>query len=452
MPKKEEKKTLDKQDEGNRTKKSENSLTRTNKPGYDDNEKDLYLTQIRHLEEQVERYQLKSDELQRQSKDLNCQFIRLEQEKKDISAYLKHSLLEKEARVEELMQSLDSLREAAEKDKDTLRLQHNHLRQELQDRIDELTSENKSLATKLASLAAFVEQKEQLVSSLASLEKQLVHQQEEHNAAIHSLEMKALMEKQRLKNELDSQMAAMDAQVQHLVDQKVLEKTREVLQESKEAKSHFNLLSDQNQVLLKENKVLRQLKNRLSINMDILEQTISEITHKSCIRKKVAEELREKYEQLQSELKMCKQEQRQLQRKHTDILTELAMLRQDRAAASEESNKMRAEASWLEGELQELQRSSRQMRGIMEETAIIIRRALGTRPQSRSEARLDTQEVPPVPDGEVDDGLLWKQVVLNMLAVLEGPALLGKTPPSPEQPHLTPDQPVPQEAQRSDRI
>lgn len=52
---------------------------------------------------------------------------------------------------------------------------------------------------KLASLEEFQKQKEQLTSNMESLEKQLVSQEEEHKAAIHSLDMKALLEKKRLR-------------------------------------------------------------------------------------------------------------------------------------------------------------------------------------------------------------------------------------------------------------
>lgn len=51
---------------------------------------------------------------------------------------------------------------------------------------------------KLASLEEFQKLKEQLKSNMESLENQLARQKEEHKAAIHSLEMKALMERKRL--------------------------------------------------------------------------------------------------------------------------------------------------------------------------------------------------------------------------------------------------------------
>lgn len=56
MPKKKDKKRGDKQDEASKTKKKEISATPADKTASDDKEKDLYLTQIRYLNEQLERW------------------------------------------------------------------------------------------------------------------------------------------------------------------------------------------------------------------------------------------------------------------------------------------------------------------------------------------------------------------------------------------------------------
>lgn len=51
---------------------------------------------------------------------------------------------------------------------------------------------------RLAELEVFQRQKEQLMSKMKTMEKQLVSQEEEHQAAIHRLEIEVLMEKERL--------------------------------------------------------------------------------------------------------------------------------------------------------------------------------------------------------------------------------------------------------------
>lgn len=51
---------------------------------------------------------------------------------------------------------------------------------------------------RLAGLEEFQRHKEQLMAKMETMEKQLVHQEEEHQATIHRLEIEVLMEKARL--------------------------------------------------------------------------------------------------------------------------------------------------------------------------------------------------------------------------------------------------------------
>lgn len=51
---------------------------------------------------------------------------------------------------------------------------------------------------RLADLEVFQSQKEQLMSKMKAMEKQLLSEEEEHQAAIHRLEIEVLMEKERL--------------------------------------------------------------------------------------------------------------------------------------------------------------------------------------------------------------------------------------------------------------
>ncbi|XP_062273909.1 cilia- and flagella-associated protein 157 [Scomber scombrus] len=403
MPKKKDKK----QDEDKKTKKKESVADKTEP---DDSEKDLYRTQIRYLNEQLERYQLKCDELEKQRKDFDAQYNTLEKEKKDIVQYLKRALLEKEDEVDELSERMQSQRQAAEKDRDALQLQHSQLRQELQDHNDKLAAVNVTLVARLANLEEFQKQKEQLITNMESLEKQLSRQEEEHKATIHSLEMKALLEKKRLETEMESHVAAMAAEVQHLVDQKVPETTRLTVQENNEVKARFSQLSEQAQVLVEENTALRVKKSQLSVDVDILEQTLSGITRESCIRKKVVGQLTEKCQHLQVKLNDSRQEVEQLQTEHKGVLAELEALRLDRAAASEQCDESRAEVSQLEAELLEERRRRIRTKSNMQEAAVTLRQVL-------MEAHAEQ-------DPEVDSVVQWRQLMQKLLVVLDRPAPL----------------------------
>ncbi|XP_042076065.1 cilia- and flagella-associated protein 157-like isoform X1 [Haplochromis burtoni] len=396
MPRKTERKGSDKRDGNKKTPKKENSEFPAEKSGSADKEKDLYLTQIAYLTDELERYQLKCDDLVRQRKDLLTQRSTLEQENRDTIAYLKRSLLEKEDEVGELSQRLQNQLQASDQERDALQLRHSRERQELQNRIDELIKENTALAERFASLEAFQGQKEEMMSSLESLEKQLASQKEEHKDDIHSLEMKALLEKRRLEREMESHAAAMAAEVQLLVDQKVPETTRLALQENAEVKARVGQLSEQVQILMEENAALRGCKSQLSTDVESLEEMLRETSRTSCVRKKVVEQLTEKCQQLQAEQKDCRQRLEQLQTEHAGALGKMEALRQNQASLSEQCSKNRAQVSRLEAELQQERRRRSRMKNIIQEAAVALRQAL-------------------MQDSEVDQ---WKQLMQRMLVLL----------------------------------
>lgn len=86
---------------------------------------------------------------------------------------------------------------------------------------------------------------------------------------------------------MDSHVAAMAAEVERLVDQRVPETTRLALQENAEMKARLSELSEQARLVMKEKSALQDRKSRLSADVDVLEEMLSELTRKSCIHKKV---------------------------------------------------------------------------------------------------------------------------------------------------------------------
>lgn len=86
---------------------------------------------------------------------------------------------------------------------------------------------------------------------------------------------------------MENQVAAMAAEVQHRVDQKVPETTRRALQENTEVKAQLDELSEHTHVLMKQNSALMDRKSKLRVDVDILEHMVSELSRTSCVRKKV---------------------------------------------------------------------------------------------------------------------------------------------------------------------
>ncbi|XP_034451331.1 cilia- and flagella-associated protein 157-like [Hippoglossus hippoglossus] len=403
-----------------------------------DRERDLFLNQIQYLTDQLERYQLKCDDFEQQSKDFTSQYCSLEKDKNDIADYLKRSLLEKEDEVEELYVKLETQRQAAGKDKDALQLEHAQMNQELRERIEELSGENKRLESSLASLEEFKRQREQLTSNMESLEKQLTSQEEKHTADLHNLEMTVLLEKKRLEKEMENHEVNMAINVQRLVDQQLPEETKQAFEENTELLSRCSHLSEQAEALIRENSALQEHKSKHSVDSDILEEMNRNLSRKVCIHKKVVKQVTDQSEQLQAELSVCRQEQQQLQAELRHVLVEMETLRSELkvvflelnqgprdlqsppsqtptmtlvlyfrqvgASVPERPSDHSTEVSRLKAELQVAKRTSRRMKSVMQEAVDTLRQTLTEALEEQdSEAGLDR----------------WNQLMQKLLVVMD---------------------------------
>ncbi|XP_076005434.1 cilia- and flagella-associated protein 157 [Genypterus blacodes] len=410
MPQIKDKKRRDAKNEDKKKK------TETDKTSSEEKEKQ-YLIEIQHLDQQLARSQQKYNELDNQRKDFILQYSTLEKEKKDIVEYLNFSLSEEKAAVTELTEQLQALQQASKQETSDLLLQHSQLRQELLDKNDFLTTDNTALVAKLADLEEFQVHKEQLMSDLEFMEKQLANQKEEHKVAIHSMEMKALMERERLKKEMQSHMEVTAVELQRLAYQKIPAKAKMVLEKNMEGRARFNQMSDQAQVLLQENKALRELESQLRVEVDILDQQLSTFSRKSCALKKVVEQLTKKCQQLQAEVQDCRQEHQQLQTEHKGVLLDMESLRQEQASLLEESIKNGAKDEQLKTELEDERRRASHLQSIVQEAGTALRRAMM---EACTEQKMNST-------------IQWIQVMHNLLVVLDSAVPLGTNATSEEQ-------------------
>uniref|UniRef100_A0A667YZ73 Cilia- and flagella-associated protein 157 n=1 Tax=Myripristis murdjan TaxID=586833 RepID=A0A667YZ73_9TELE len=322
------------------------------------------------------RYQHKCDELEVQRRDFDSRYDTLQRDKRDVVEYLKRSVAQKEDELDELSERLQALQSATRQERESLQLQLSQAGQQLQDRTDQLSAENMKLAGKLADLEEFREQKERLLSELASLEKQLANQKEEHSAAVLSLERNALLENDRLKKEMHSHVAAMAAELRDMTEKRMPQTTVRAIRENAAVRSRLSQLSEQIHVLLQENEALRGRERQLRLDVSVLEPLLDQLTAKSRSHQKVAEQLTEKCQQLQAELakdrSSAQQERQQLQTERTTL--------RDHAAALEESRGNGAEADRRGAELQEERRKRSRLERTVQEAAFALNQALTVKP------------------------------------------------------------------------
>ncbi|XP_048045262.1 cilia- and flagella-associated protein 157 [Megalobrama amblycephala] len=382
-----------------------------------ESDKNFYRAQIRDLEERLERYQHKCDELEVKEKDLSSKIDNVEKEKKDIILYLKGTLAQKEDELTDLTETLSRHQQAQEAERESFELQLSMLRHELQENKEKFTSENMALAGKLASLEDFSMQREKLMAERRSLEEQLQNQKEEHQAQIYNLEKKAVLDNDRLKKEMLQHVAAVAAEFRRVSDQKMPETTMRAMQENLFVTAQLQKLSDKTQELLKENDALRARERQLKIENGITEPLLHEITKKNVANQKVVHQLTEKCKQMQSEVEKCaklKLEHQELLDNHSAVCTELDALRKKHATVKELLNKTKAEAKTHRKELEEERTLREQIKTVLEEAAVALKEAL--------------REVPKEEDSELKATVRRNQMMQKLLAVLDSAAALGNGP------------------------
>ncbi|KAI2664366.1 Cilia- and flagella-associated protein 157 [Labeo rohita] len=382
-----------------------------------ENDKNFYRAQIRDLEERLERYQQKCDELEVQEKDLHSKINNVEKEKKDIVLYLKRTLAQKEDELIDLAETLSRNQQAQEAERESFELQLSLLRHELQENKEKFTSENMALAGKLASLEEFSMQRENLMAERRSLEEQLQKQKEEHQAQIYNLEKKAVLDNDRLKKEMLQHVAAVAAEFRRVSDQKMPETTKRAMQENLSVTAQLQQLSDKTKELLRENDDLRAREKQFKIENAITEPLLHEITKKNIANQKVVYQLTEKCKQMQSEVEKCtklKVEHQELLDSHSAICTELDALRKKHATVIEVLNQTKAEVMRQREELEEENTLRKELKRVLEEAAVALKEAL--------------REVPKEEDSELKITVRRNQMMQKLLAVLDSAAALGNGP------------------------
>ncbi|XP_056601098.1 cilia- and flagella-associated protein 157 [Triplophysa dalaica] len=411
-PKKNGKKSDDKS-----LKKENATSDKKNAEELQESDKTFFRAQIRDLEERLERYQHKCDELEIQAKDLQLKIDTVEKEKKDIVLYLKRRVAKKEDEANDLIETLSKHQQDQDAERDSFELKLSLLRLELQENKDKFTYENMALAGKLASLEEFSLQKETLIAERRALEEQLQKQKEEHQTEIYNLEKKAVLDNDRLKKEMLEHVAAVAAEFRRESDEKMPETTKRALQENLSLTAQLMHLSDKTKELLKESDALKAREKQLKIENETMEPLLHEITRKNVANQKVVQQLTEKCKQMQTELEKYSKlqtEHQELLEDHSTVSTELHVLRQNHATLTEELHQTKADVKIQIKDLEEETRLCGQLKMLLREAAEALKEAL--------------REVPENEDSEVQVIMQRNQMVEKLLAVLDTAAAVGEGP------------------------
>ncbi|XP_034546967.1 cilia- and flagella-associated protein 157-like [Notolabrus celidotus] len=341
-----------------------------------DRERSLYLTHISYLEDELDRCQLRYDELEKQNDRLSSQQGALEKEKKDATEYLKCLATAEEERVAELKEQLQVQDQAAQRDREALELQHSQRRQELQELLQELETGFRMQESTEKEQQETVQLKQRL-SHMKSLQEQLILQREEHEAAVVNLRKDRETDKENISEELQVNAEA-----------HVEKETSRILRRERAELSRWSrdllILQEDFVILGGERDAARDSGSILRTEWEEVKKLNQEIPRRGSSQIKEVKQQKDTYLHLKEELKDC----------NTFInllLKEMEDMRDRLLAMREQNRQITSELDQLEAELERRRRRKSQLEGVRQEAAVILGHILEIKTQTQDpERRADT--------------------------------------------------------------
>ncbi|CAI9554905.1 unnamed protein product, partial [Staurois parvus] len=381
--------------------------------------KEFYQLQIRDLEGRLERYQNKWDEICAKESQFQAQFEQLSSDKKEIVSFLKRTLNQRMDEIADLNDQLTGLQQAKDAEKEAYEAQLAQVRTESQENMDRLTSENMLLAGKLASLEEFRVQKEELMAKFAALEEKLRAHEEGHKQMMYDLEMKAVLDKDRLKKEMVQRVNTVAAEFRRVSNNQMAETTKRAIRENVAIGSQLAKMSEKSMDLINENDLLKERESELYKQLVVLEENERELVKKNLSNQKVIRMLTEKCQQQQEMLDIADQKDHELLELHMDHQTlqeEAQTLRQRMDHLEEEVQRLIADKDKVIGELEDEKKKRQSVERVLAEAASSLKDVLMETPKIEGE------------DLEVARLVTQNQLLEKLLMLLNSAATLGLGP------------------------
>ncbi|XP_072488624.1 cilia- and flagella-associated protein 157-like [Notamacropus eugenii] len=261
--------------------------------------REFYHIQIRDLENRLDKYKKKWDELSQQDKSFQEEFNQLAHNKKEVVSFLKRTLNQRIDEIADLNSQLQGLQISKEMEKDAFEAQLAQVRHEFQETKDQLTMENIMLGGKLAALEEFQFQKGDLVTKFSLLEEQLKKQQDDYKSYVYHMERKALTDKERLRKDIIHRINTVAAEFRRVSSSQMAETTKRAIRENMTVALDLARINSGNLEQLKENDELKESKVELCKKLALLERDEKTLVKNSLTHIKIIQLLSEKYQEQQ---------------------------------------------------------------------------------------------------------------------------------------------------------
>ncbi|XP_048774461.2 cilia- and flagella-associated protein 157-like [Ostrea edulis] len=311
--------------------------------------KEYFIIQIRDLENRLQRYQKRCDELEVNRGNNNDKFEQLEKQKNDIVDYLKKEINKKNDDIEDLNEQLIGIQQTRELEKEQAHATIKQIKTELQETKDQLTSDNMILGGKLASLEEFKVHREELMAKFANMEEELKQKDEDHKSAIYDLEKKAVLDKSRLKSEMVQRVNQVAAEFRRVSNKQMAETTKNTIRENVSITAQLAKMSDKTMELIQENDEMKKKEKQQKQHIEMLEDNEKTLAKKNHSHQKLIKMLTDKcrnQEALIAEFDSREQEYQELD-------AEIDFLKQQVESQREEIQNLAKENEQLEDSLKD---------------------------------------------------------------------------------------------------
>ncbi|CAF0843075.1 unnamed protein product [Brachionus calyciflorus] len=321
----------------------------------DENTKQFFLLQIKDLEDKLKRYQSKCDEMELIAKKYETQYETSNNDKKDIISNLKKELDKKTDEILDLNDRLVGLQQAKDAEKEAFDKQLTDLRTEFQENKDILTNQNNSLLAKLTALEEFKSQKEELLSKLDSLEKQIEFLNDDHQNKINDIEKKVIIDKDRLKKDMIVKVSQVAAEFRRVSNKQMADTTKRTIKENVSINNQLQKMSDKVMEAIQENDEKKIKEKVFSQQIELLEDNEKELAKKNVNNLKVIRLLTEKcrnQEAIINELEGKYNLLKNTEANNEQLIEQIQILERNLGDYQEENIKLHDKLKIVENELQ----------------------------------------------------------------------------------------------------
>lgn len=187
-------------------KKKEKKAPKENKEQLSAVDKTFYELTINDLNNKLSHLRSHNAKLEERNVELETTLVQLEEDRSDITAYLNRTLNTQANHIEDFEEKLTQLAKVRAEETERFQGKIQDWESKYKTMHEQLTSEIKLLTGKLNSLEEFRIQKDELMAKFDQQETDLKEQNQRHKETLYELERKQILDKDRLKNEVENRL------------------------------------------------------------------------------------------------------------------------------------------------------------------------------------------------------------------------------------------------------